>query len=454
MPEGLFEEEIAVLEGHDTVLVRGRVERVVGLTAELADFPVPVGSVCKVESGRATGTEGEVVGFKSQKAIVMPYGDTMGLKAGDWVACIGASQSVRVSRELLGRVIDGRGRQRDGRGPILGGSIARLYRRSPDPLTRTRIKEPLGSGIRVIDGFLSLGRGQRIGVFSGAGVGKSVLLGMIARYTDADVNVIALVGERGREVRDFIEKDLGAEGLKRSVVVVATGDEPALLRVKCAFVATTVAEYFREQGMSVMLMMDSVTRMAMALREIGLSAGEPPATKGYPPSVFATLPRLLERSGCSERGSITGVYAVLVEADDMNEPIGDACRGILDGHIWLSRQLAVQNHYPAVSPLESISRLMVDVTDGDHKAAAGEIRALLATYRQSEELINIGAYARGSNLEIDVAIEMMPEIKAFLCQGMSERSSFSDSRNGLVSLAARSRAKREALRARQQEARR
>ena len=442
MPKGLFTEEMELLEPHNTVVVKGRVERVVGLTAELADFPAAVGAMCRVESGQAAGVEGEIIGFKSEKAIVMPYGDTLGLKAGDWVRCTGASQTVRVSSELLGRVIDGRGRPRDGMGPVLGGANVRLYRGAPDPLKRMRIRNPLGTGVRAIDGFLSLGRGQRIGIFSGAGVGKSILLGMMARFTDADVNVIGLVGERGREVRDFIEKDLGPAGVKRSVVVVATGDEPALMRVKCALVATTVAEYFREQGLSVMLVMDSVTRMALALREIGLSAGQPPATKGFPPSVFAVLPRLLERTGCSDKGSITGVYAVLVEADDMNEPVGDSCRGILDGHIWLSRQLAVQNHYPAVSILDSISRLMTDVADEEHKAAAGLMRSILAAYRQSEELINIGAYARGSNPEIDLAIEMMPEIGAYLRQGMYERSSFGQAREGLLALAGKARAKR------------
>ena len=441
MDNGLFQREIALVEDHDTLVLRGRVDRVVGLTAELADFPASVGAVCRVESGQASGTEGEIVGVRSRRATIMPYGDTRGLRAGDWVRYVTTSQSINVSADLLGRVIDGRGRPRDGKGPVLGGRKTEIYRRSPDPLKRTRITKPLGTGVRVLDGLLTIGRGQRIGIFSGAGVGKSILMGMMARFTDADLAVIALVGERGREVRDFIEKDLGPEGLKRSIVVVATGDEPALLRVKAALVATTIAEFFRDQGLDVMLMMDSVTRMAMALREIGLSAGEPPATKGYPPSVFATLPRILERSGCDEKGSITGIYTVLVEADDMNEPIGDACRGILDGHIWLSRQLAVQNHYPAVSTLDSISRLMIDIVDEDHTNAAGQIRAMLATYKQSEELINIGAYARGSNSDIDLAIDMLPEIKAYLRQGMFERSSFAEARDSIVALAEKARAR-------------
>ncbi len=453
MLSGLFQQEMAALEDHDTLVLKGRVERVIGLTAELSDFPAPVGAVCRVESGQAAGIEGEVVGVRAHKATVMPYGDTRGLKSGDWVRCTGAGQTVTASMDLLGRVIDGRGRPRDGRGGILGGKNVPIHRTAPDPLKRTRIHRPLGTGVRVLDGFLTIGRGQRMGIFSGAGVGKSVLMGMIARFTDADVNVIALVGERGREVRDFIEKDLGEDGLKRSVVVVATGDEPALIRVKAALVATTIAEFFRDQGLDVLLMMDSVTRMAMALREIGLSAGEPPATKGYPPSVFATLPRVLERSGCSENGSVTGIYTVLVEADDMNEPIGDACRGILDGHVWLSRQLAVRNHYPAVSTLESISRVMADIADEAHIAAAGQVKSLMAIHKQSEELINIGAYARGSNRDIDLAIEMVPEILQFSQQKMTERSSFEAARDGLVSLAAKISSRRDKPRVAQSEAR-
>ncbi|MCD6404446.1 MAG: FliI/YscN family ATPase [Planctomycetes bacterium] len=452
MGKGLFQEEIALVESCETLVMKGRVEHVVGLTAELANFPAPVGAVCRVEGGKAAGIEGEVVGFKADKAVVMPYGSTQGLKAGDWVRCLGPRQNVAVSMDLLGRVLDGRGRPRDSRGGILGGKRACIYQTPPDPLKRRRITEPIGTGVRSMDGLLTIGRGQRIGIFSGSGVGKSILMGMMARFTEADANVIALVGERGREVREFIEKDLGEEGLKKSVVVVATGNEPALLRVKAALTATTIAEYFRDQGLDVMLMMDSVTRMAMALREIGLSAGEPPATRGYPPSVFATLPRVLERSGCGEEGSITGIYTVLVEADDMNEPVGDTCRGILDGHIWLSRELAVQHHYPAISPLESISRLANDVTDDEHRQAAAEIKSILATYRRSEELINIGAYVRGSNTQIDLSIEMMPAIRDYLRQGMGESSSFQEARDSIVQLADKARARRGATHADRQEA--
>lgn len=439
MSKGLFQEEIALIDSHDTFVLTGRIQRVVGLTAELADFPAPVGAVCRVMTGRGRNIEGEVVGFKFHNAIMMPYGSTQGLKAGDVVRSAGDCQSVVVSHDLLGRILDGRGRPRDGKGAILGGKRVPIHREPPDPLTRKRITLPIGTGIRALDGLLTLGRGQRLGIFSGSGVGKSVLMGMIARFTDADVNVIGLVGERGREVREFIEKDLGEDGLKRSVVVVATGDEPALLRVKAALTATTIAEYFRDHGLHVMLMMDSVTRMAMALREIGLSAGEPPATRGYPPSVFATLPRILERSGCDCEGSITGIYTVLVESDDINEPIGDACRGILDGHIWLSRELATQHHFPAVSVLESVSRLAADVCDDEHREAAAEIKALMAAYRRSEELINIGAYARGSNPEIDRAIEMMGPIRDYLRQRIEEPGTFEEARSRLISLAERAR---------------
>ncbi|MHC4711936.1 MAG: FliI/YscN family ATPase [Planctomycetota bacterium] len=439
MSKGLFQEEIVLIESRDTFVLRGRIERVTGLTAQLAEFPVPVGAVCRVESGRGEGTEGEIVGFNSHKAIMMPYGNTQGLKAGDLVRSVGSSQSVTVSTDLLGRILDGRGRPRDGKGAILGGRRVPIHRAPPDPLSRSRIVEPIGTGIRAIDGLLTLGRGQRIGIFSGSGVGKSILMGMMARYTDADVNVIGLVGERGREVREFLEKDLTEEGLKRSVVVVATGNEPALLRVKAALTATTIAEHFRNEGLNVMLMMDSVTRMAMALREIGLSAGEPPTTRGYPPSVFATLPRILERSGCDETGSVTGIYTVLVESDDMNEPIGDACRGILDGHIWLSRELATQHHFPAISVLESVSRLSGDVCDEEHRKAGARIKSVMAIYSRSEELINIGAYARGSNAEIDLSIEMQDGIRGYLRQDIEEPSTFAEARDGLLALAEKAR---------------
>jgi flagellum-specific ATP synthase len=312
----------------------------------------------------------------------------------------------------------------DGKGPVFSESDYPLHNMPSDPLTRKRIKEFLPLGVRAIDGMLTVGRGQRIGIFAGSGVGKSTLLGMIARNTEADVNVIGLIGERGREVRDFIEKDLGEEGLARSVVVVATSDKPALIRLKGAFVATAIAEYFRDQGRDVMLMMDSVTRFAMAQREVGLAIGEPPATRGYTPSVFALLPKLLERSGTSDRGTITGLYTVLVEADDMNEPIADAVRGILDGHIVLSRRLAAQNHYPAIDVLQSVSRVMPDIVEKHHKKAAGQFRDSLATYREAEDLINIGAYVAGSNPRIDYAIEHINDINEFLKQSIEDNESF------------------------------
>jgi flagellum-specific ATP synthase len=394
-----------------------------------------VGAVCRVETGLAARTEGEIVGFKAHKAVMMPYGSTQGLKEGDIVRSAASCQSVLVSHELLGRIVDAWGRPRDGKGPIFGGKHVSMHRTPPDPLKRRRISEPIGTGIRAIDGLLTLGRGQRVGIFSGSGVGKSVLMGMMARFTDADVSVVGLIGERGREVREFIERDLGPEGLKRSVVVVATGDEPPLARVKAALTATTIAEHFRDEGLDVMLMMDSVTRMAMALREIGLSAGEPPTTRGYPPSVFAMLPRLLERSGCGEEGSITGIYTVLVEGDDINEPVGDACRGILDGHVWLSRELASRHHFPAISVLDSVSRLATEVADKEHKSASADVKRIMATHRSSEELINIGAYVRGSSAEIDLSIDMLPAVNAFLRQDMDEPGAFKEARDRITALA-------------------
>ncbi|MCM8773676.1 MAG: FliI/YscN family ATPase, partial [Candidatus Omnitrophica bacterium] len=304
----------------------------------------------------------------------------------------------------------------------------------PHPLSRSRIKEVLATGVRSIDGLLTLGKGQRIGIFSGSGIGKSVLLGMIARYSSADVNVIALIGERGREVRDFIEKDLGEEGLKRSVVVVSTSDQPALVRIKGAEIATAIAEYFRDQGLDVMFMMDSVTRFAMAQREVGLAIGEPPATKGYTPSVFALLPKLLERSGTSDKGTITGIYTVLVEADDMNEPVADTVRSILDGHIVLSRQLASSGHYPPVDILASISRLMIDVVDEKHYECASKLREVLVTYKGAEDLVNIGAYVKGSNPKIDYALEMLPKVNEFLRQKIEEKAQFSSTVERLINM--------------------
>jgi flagellum-specific ATP synthase len=362
----------------------------------------------------------EVVGFRRDRVLLMPLGEMEGITPGSQVVATGMVHKIPVGECLLGRVLDGLGRPMDGGPPVLSEILYPVNRQPPNALTRQRITEAISLGVRAIDGLLTVGRGQRIGIFAGSGVGKSTLLGMIARYTSADVNVIALTGERGREVREFMEEDLGEEGLKRSVVVVATSDQPALLRIKAAMVATTIAEYFRDQGMNVLLMMDSVTRLALAQREVGLAIGEPPATRGYTPSMFALLPRLLERAGTSDRGAITGLYTVLVEADDMNEPVADTVRGILDGHIVLSRALAHRNHYPAIDVLASVSRVMPQITDEEHRQAAAQVRKVLADYTEAEDLINIGAYQQGSNPDIDYALRYIGKVREFLQQDKRE----------------------------------
>ena len=351
----------------------------------------------------------------------MPLGDIQGIGPGSLVESTHRSLRVPVGDELIGRVLDGLGNPMDGKGPILNPKWVPIDNSPPNPLERKRITEPLTLGIKAIDGLLTCGKGQRLGIFAGSGVGKSTLLGMVARNTEADVNVIALIGERGREVRDFLQKDLKEEGLKRSVLVVATSDQPALIRAKAPFVATAIAEYFREKGLNTLLMMDSLTRFAMAQREIGLAIGEPPVARGYTPSVLAQLPKLLERAGNSSKGSITGLYTVLVDGDDFNEPISDTVRGILDGHIVLSRDLANSNHYPAIDVLASVSRVMPDLIDKEHLQKAGRIKTLMATYRESQDLINIGAYSPGSNADIDEAIEKMPAIREFLQQPVGEK---------------------------------
>jgi flagellum-specific ATP synthase len=357
-----------------------------------------------------------------------------GVRRGNRVRLIRTTHRLRVGPELLGRVIDAEGNAIDGcEQPALGERTS-LARRPPDPCTRPRIDEPLATGVRAIDGVLTCGKGQRIGIFSGSGVGKSVLLGMMARYTAADVIVIALIGERGREVNEFIERDLGPAGLAKSVVVVAASNEPALVRTQAASTATAIAEYFRDQGKDVLLLMDSLTRFALAQREIGLAAGEPPATRGFTPSVFALLPKLVERAGRTPQGSITAFYTVLVEADDPSEPISDAVRGLLDGHVWLSRRLASRAHYPAIDILESISRLMPEVTDEDHRQATYSLRDLLGAYRDHEDLISIGAYHRGSNKTVDAAIDMQDEIDRYLCQPVEQPSTFAEAREGLIAL--------------------
>lgn len=413
----------------------GSVSKIIGLTASVADFPVPLGAVCAISRESSAPIPAEVVGFQNGETLLLPYGNLAGVRRGNRVSLVQSVPGIRVGERLLGRVIDGRGRFLDNLPPAVLPYRVGLYPEPTSPLRRPRIDAPLGTGIRAIDSLLTCGKGQRLGIFAGSGVGKSVLLGQMARSTSADVNVVVLVGERGREVREFIDKSLGPEGLARSVMVVATSDEPALVRLRAAFVGTAVAEFFRNQGQDVLLIMDSVTRFALAQREIGLAAGEPPATRGYPPSVFALLPRLLERSGKTDRGSITGFYTVLVEADDANEPISDAVRGILDGHIMLSRKLAHQTHWPAIDVLSSISRSMPDVVSTEHRAASESLKQLLAAYQQSEDLISIGAYQAGSNPLVDTAIKLKDDIRRFLQQGMTERVSYTAAQDGLLKIA-------------------
>ncbi|APM38542.1 flagellar protein export ATPase FliI [Clostridium kluyveri] len=411
----------------------GIVKKVIGLTIEVEGIKAFVGEVCNVYNEENGNIACEVVGFKEKDVILMPLGELIGISPGCRVVPGRRPLSVKCSEELFGKVLDGLGNPL-GENEISSGVLYELDADPPDPLKRKRIKQVISTGIRAIDGFLTCGEGQRIGIFAGSGVGKSTTLGMIARYAEADVNVIALIGERGREVRDFIEKDLGEEGLKKSIIVCATSDKPALVRLKGAFTATAIAEYFRDKGKKVILMMDSVTRFAMAQREIGLAVGEPPATKGYTPSVFAKLPRLMERSGMSDKGSITAFYTVLVDGDDLNEPIADAVRGILDGHIVLSRSLANKNHYPAIDILSSISRLMSEITEKSHKKSASFARDMLSVYKNSEDLINIGAYIRGNNPNIDMAINYYDGIINYLKQSMDEYSSFDNSINRLIGM--------------------
>ncbi|WP_324717722.1 FliI/YscN family ATPase [Carboxydochorda subterranea] len=424
----------AVQEASD-VRLTGAVSRVVGLTIESTGPAVRVGDLVEVHRPPAEPLVAEVVGFRERSAILVPLGSAEGVAPGSLVVSRRRPLRVTVGKALLSRVLDGLGRPADGRGPVPAESSYPVDRPAPDPLRRPRISQALSVGVRAIDGLLTCAKGQRIGIFAGSGVGKSTLLGMMARGTSADVVVVALVGERGREVRDFIERDL--EGaMDRAVVVAATSDQPAMVRVKAAFVATAIAEFFRDQGLDVLLMMDSLTRFSYAQREIGLAAGEPPATRGYPPSVFALLPRLLERAGTAERGSITGFYTVLVDGDDLNEPIADASRAILDGHVVLSRSIAERQHYPAIDVLASISRLMAEVAEPSHKEAAARVRRLLAAYRDVEDLVHIGAYVRGSNPVADRALDARPAIDRFLQQGVFERSSFRETVQALADLAA------------------
>ena len=402
----------------------GHITRVVGLIIESKGPEVSIGELCLIKNQDKT-MRAEVVGFDDNRVLLMPIGEMEGINPGARVIATGEKLKIKVGEEMLGQVLNGVGKPLLNNEKTLSGLTERPVDTSPpNPLKRQRITKPLSLGIKSIDGLLTCGRGQRVGIFAGSGVGKSTLLGMAARNTEADINVIGLIGERGREVREFIERDLGQAGLERSIVVVATSDQPALVRVKAAHISTAIAEYFRDQGKDVLFMMDSVTRVAMALREVGLAVGEPPATRGYPPSVFAELPRLLERTGTNQHGTITALYTVLVEGDDFNEPVSDTVRGILDGHIDLSRELASRNHYPAVDVLNSVSRVMTDIVDDDHLEAAGKVKKMIADYRESEDLINIGAYEPGSNPEVDQAIEHIDDINNFLQQNINEKSDF------------------------------
>ncbi|MCL2699869.1 MAG: flagellar protein export ATPase FliI [Defluviitaleaceae bacterium] len=405
----------------------GKVSQVVGLTIESLGPDVRLGNTCYIRATKhSEPVLAEVVGFRSSSILLMPLGNMQGIGPGSLVEATEKPITIKVSEELLGRVLNGLGQPMDGKPPITSGADFAVGNKPPDPLMRNRITQPLSLGVRTLDGLLTIGKGQRVGIFAGSGVGKSTLMGMIARNTSAEVNVIGLIGERGREVREFIEKDLGEEGLKRSVLIIATSDQPALVRIKAAEVATAVAEYFREQGRDVLLLMDSLTRFAMAQREVGLATGEPPVSRGYTPSVFAVMPKLLERAGNSQNGSVTGMYTVLVDGDDFTEPVTDTARGILDGHIVLSRKIASRNQYPSIDVLASVSRCMSDIVDADHKRISNEVKKLMAVYADAEDLVNIGAYVRGNNPEIDAAVEKNPAIRRFLSQATDEKVAFDE----------------------------
>ena len=417
------------------VTITGRVVKAVGLTIEATGLGASVGQRCHIFSHRGqTVLEGEVIGFRDQRIIVMPFGTVRGIGAGDVIRYDPSSPRLLVGSHLLGRVVDGMGQPLDDKGPLPRSQGYPIYAPAPAPMQRQRINKPMNLGIQAINAFLTCGVGQKMGIFAGSGVGKSVLMGMMCRHTEADVNVIALVGERGREVREFIERDLGPEGLSRSVVVVATSDQSPLVRVRAVFAATAIAEYFRDQGKQVLLMVDSLTRLAYAQREVGLAAGEPPTTKGYPPSVFTLFPQVLERVGPLGNGSITGLYTVLVDGDDLNDPIADSIRAILDGHIVLSRQLAMQGHFPAIDILQSVSRVMSDIVPDAHLQAARALVQFLSEYRNAEDLINLGAYQGGNNPRLDAAIQMKAPIDAFLQQTRETGVGVEDSYQGLQAL--------------------
>lgn len=421
-----FTEDYLRLRERSYVKKYGKVVKIVGLTIESLGPEAKLGDVCTIASAdKSRQIRAEVVGFRENRVLLTPYEEVSGIGIGDMVELCSEALKVPVGDDLLGVALDGLGRPLDGR-KLKASTYYEVNAVPPDPMDRVLIREVLPLGVKAIDGMLTLGKGQRIGIFAGSGVGKSTLLGMIARNTKADINVIALIGERGREVKEFIEHDLGEEGMRRSVLVIATSDKPALIRKKAAQTATAIAEYFRDQGKDVLLMLDNLTRFSMAQREIGLAAGEPPVSRGYPPSVYAEMPKLLERAGNGAVGSITGIYTVLVDGDDFNEPISDTARGILDGHIILSRKLGHKNHYPAIDVLQSISRVMSAVATKEHKKLAGRLKSTLATYTDAEDLINIGAYKAGSNPEIDEAIQKNGAINAFLCQATDEKFTFEE----------------------------
>jgi len=426
------------LDNTDFIRLNGLIAKAIGIVIESKGPDVRVGDLCEIRyRDKSMSLPAEVVGFSENRVLLMPLGELTDIGPGCDVVAVCQKLGVRVGPGLLGRVVNGLGEPIDDKGPIIAGEVYPLYAKPPHPLLRKPVATPLPVGVKAIDALLTLGRGQRVGIFSGSGVGKSTLMGMMVRNTEAEISVIGLIGERGREVGEFLERDLGSSGLKRSVVVVATSDQPPLIRLKAALTATAIAEYFRDRGKDVLLLMDSVTRVAMAQRDVGLAIGEPPATRGYTPSVFAFLPKLLERAGAGERGSITGVYNVLVEGDDMNEPVADTVRGILDGHIVLSRKLASKGHYPAIDVLRSVSRVMPNITSQEHLEAARRVRELLAIYEDAEDLVNIGAYKDGSNINIDWALRYLDDVLDFLCQPVEGRFSFEETVKKLISLAPR-----------------
>lgn len=420
-----FDKLEEILDDSTLSLKMGKVKKVIGLIIHAVGLKVFVGEVCEILLDHENKILAEVVGFEDEGVLLMPLGDVQGIGPGCLVLPTGSALKVKVGDELLGTTVDGLGQPMDEIKRRLPG-FGDINNMPPNPFQRRKIEEVMSTGVKAIDGILTCGEGQRIGIFSGSGVGKSTLLGMIARYSDADVNVIGLIGERGREVLEFIERDLGPEGYKKSVVICATSDQPPLVRLKGAYVATAIAEYFRDQGKKVMFMMDSVTRFAMAQREIGLAIGEPPTTRGYTPSVFAMLPKLLERSGMSKDGSITAFYTVLVEGDDMNEPIADAVRGILDGHIVLTRKLAGKNHFPAIDVQQSVSRVMKEIVSKEHYELSGKLKENMARFQESEDLINVGAYAKGRNPDLDRAVELKPLIDGFLRQDVEDARTFEE----------------------------